>query len=52
MIDYNDFEEDVDNLNKLKLQAEKYEDEAKRQELLMRVKGNKKYGKFNQKNYR
>ena len=34
----------LDNIEILNLHSKKYEDEAKRQELLMRVKGNKKYG--------
>ena len=34
----------LDNIEILNLHSKMYEDEAKRQELLMRVKGNKKYG--------
>ena len=34
----------LNNIELLNLQSKKYEDKAKNQEQLMRVKGNKKYG--------
>ena len=34
----------LDNIEILNLHSKKYVDEAKRQELLMKVKGNQKYG--------
>ena len=36
-------EQYIDNINKLKMQAEKYEDEAKKEELLIKVNGGRKY---------
>ena len=40
---YNSKEDYIDNLNKLKLQAEKYEDEAKKEEKLIKLNGGIKY---------
>ena len=41
---FNDKKNVLNNIELLNYHSKKYEDEAKRQELLMRVKGNKKYG--------
>ncbi len=40
---YNSKEEYIDNLNKLKMQAEKLEDEAKKEEQLIKINGGIKY---------
>ena len=40
---YNSKEEYIDNINKLKIQAEKYEDEAKKEEQLIKINGGIKF---------